>query len=122
MRPSSLTCAPPLLALALARAPVSCATPSVARWSTYLTHTTRTHRYHSPAAIKTLELMSKSAPDATAAESAVSTSVLGVGFEALRQRLVAEGCFEPNYPDEAFKLVLTLGPGFLGYTRTLIQS
>jgi len=70
--------------------------------------------YHSPAAIKTLELMSKSAPDATAAESAVSTSVLGVGFEALRQRLVAEGCFEPNYPDEAFKLVLTLGPGFLG--------
>ena len=32
----------------------------------------------------------------------------------LRQRLVAEGCFEPNYPDEAFKLVLTLGPGFLG--------
>ena len=88
---------------------------------TYLTHTTRTHRYHSPAAIKTLELMSKSAPDATAAESAVSTSVLGVGFEALRQRLVAEGCFEPNYPDEAFKLVLTLGPGFLGYTLTLIQ-
>ena len=58
--------------------------------------------------------MSKSAPDATAAESAVSTSVLGVGFEALRQRLVAEGCFEPNYPDEAFKLLLTLGPGFLG--------
>ena len=67
--------------------------------------------------------MSKSAPDATAAESAVSTSVLGVGFEALRQRLVAEGCFEPNYPDEAFKLVLTLGPGFLGYgLSTLTQS
>lgn len=69
--------------------------------------------YHSPAAVKKLELMSKNAPDAPA-ESAVSTSVIGVAFEALRQRLVAEGCFEPNYPDEAFKLVLTLGPGFLG--------
>jgi hypothetical protein len=81
---------------------------------TYLPRPQHTGRYHSPAAIKKLELMSKSAPDATAAESAVSTSVLGVGFEALRQRLVAEGCFEPNYPDEAFKLALTLGPGFLG--------
>ena len=35
--------------------------------------------------------MSKSAPDATAAESAVSTSVLGVGFEALRQRQTEAG-------------------------------
>ena len=57
--------------------------------------------------------MSKNAPDAPA-ERGVSTSVIGVAFEALRQRLVAEGCFEPNYPDEAFKLVLTLGPAFLG--------
>ena len=71
------------------------------------------HRYHSPAAVKKLELMSKNAPDAPA-ERGVSTSVIGVAFEALRQRLVAEGCFEPNYPDEAFKLVLTIGPGFLG--------
>ena len=57
--------------------------------------------------------MSKNAPDAPA-ERGVSTSVIGVAFEALRQRLVAEGCFEPNYPDEVFKLVLTIGPGFLG--------
>ena len=81
--------------------------------SAHTSPTPRRYRYHSPAAVKKLELMSKNAPDAPA-ERGVSTSVIGVAFEALRQRLVAEGCFEPNYPDEAFKLVLTLGPGFLG--------
>ena len=57
--------------------------------------------------------MSKSAQDAPA-ETAVSKSELGLGFEALRQRLVREGLFEPNYLDEAFKLLLTLGPAFVG--------
>ena len=63
--------------------------------------------------MKQLELMSRSAPDAPA-KSAVSTSELGRSFDILRQRLVRDGLFEPNYPDEVFKLVLTLGPGFAG--------
>jgi fatty acid desaturase len=57
--------------------------------------------------------MMKGAPDAPA-ESAVATSELGRDFEALRQQLVGMGLFEPNYLDEAFKLVLTLGPAFIG--------
>jgi len=70
--------------------------------------------YHSPAAHKMMRAMSKSAPEAPR-ESEVATSVVGTDFAKLTQTLHDVGCFDPHYPDEAFKLCLTLLPGFLGF-------
>ena len=44
----------------------------------------------------------------------VSQGTVGRDFEELRRSFVAMGLFDPHYPDEIFKLVLTLGPGVLG--------
>ena len=70
--------------------------------------------YHSPAAHKKLELMSRGAPDAPAEAMTVSTGAIGRDFEAMRQDFVAKGFFDPDAKDEAFKLFLTLAPGVLG--------
>merc|ERR1719171_1565415 len=44
--------------------------------------------YHSPAAHKKLQLMSRNAPDAPAEAMMVSQGVIGQDFEALRQKLI----------------------------------
>jgi len=70
--------------------------------------------YHSPAATKKLELMSRNAPDAPAEAMVVSTGTIGREFEALRQDFMAKGYYKPDYADEIFKLFITLAPGILG--------
>jgi len=70
--------------------------------------------YHSPAAHKKLELMSRNAPDAPAEAMTVSTGAIGRDFEAMRQSHIAKGYYEPDYADEVFKLFVTLAPGILG--------
>jgi fatty acid desaturase len=70
--------------------------------------------YHSPAAHKKLQLLSRNAPEAPAEAMVVSQGTVGRDFEELRRSFVAMGLFDPHYPDEIFKLVLTLGPGVLG--------
>jgi len=70
--------------------------------------------YHSPAAHKKLELMSRGAPDAPTEAMAVSQGVIGRDFEALRSQLDAMGLYKPDYADEAFKLAITLLPGVFG--------
>jgi len=70
--------------------------------------------YHSPAAFKKLELMSRNAPDAPAEAMQVSQGVVGRDFEAMRQKMVAMGLYEPDFADETFKLCITLLPGILG--------
>lgn len=70
--------------------------------------------YHSPAAHKKLEVMSRGAPDAPAEAMVVSTGTIGREFEEMRQDFVAKGFFDPDVKDEAFKLFITLGPGILG--------
>jgi len=70
--------------------------------------------YHSPGALKKLEVMSRMAPDAPAAAMSVSEGKIGRDFEQLRLKLEEIGCYEPHYADEVFKLLITLGPGVLG--------
>jgi len=70
--------------------------------------------YHSPAAHKKLELMSRNAPDAPADAMSVSQGVIGRDFEALRRTLEEKGFYKPDYADEAFKLFITLAPGVVG--------
>jgi len=69
--------------------------------------------YHSPAAHKKLAVMKKAAPDAPV-ESGVATTPIGKDFAAMVATFEAKGWYEPHYADEAFKLVLTLGPAFIG--------
>jgi len=70
--------------------------------------------YHSPAAHKKLEVMSRGAPDAPADAMSVSRGAIGKDFEALRQSFEAKGYYEPDYADEALKLFITLAPGLWG--------
>eukprot|EP00310_Coccolithus_braarudii_P016686 CAMPEP_0183350568 /NCGR_PEP_ID=MMETSP0164_2-20130417/20537_1 /TAXON_ID=221442 /ORGANISM="Coccolithus pelagicus ssp braarudi, Strain PLY182g" /LENGTH=412 /DNA_ID=CAMNT_0025522531 /DNA_START=42 /DNA_END=1280 /DNA_ORIENTATION=+ len=69
--------------------------------------------YHSPVAHKMMQAMSKDAPDAPA-ESAVATTDIGRDFAALTKHMEDLGYFKADYADEAFKLFLTLMPGFIG--------
>ena len=70
--------------------------------------------YHSPAAFKKLEIMSRGAPDAPKAAMSVSEGVIGRDFEAMRKEMEAMGLYKPDYADEALKVVLTLAPSLLG--------
>ena len=69
--------------------------------------------YHSPGAIKKMELMARNAPPMPA-DNDVFNSPMGKDFEAMRQRFVELGYYDSDPKDEVFKLFLTLGPGVLG--------
>ena len=51
-------------------------------------------------------------------ESEVATSVVGTDFAKLTQTLHDVGCFDPHYPDEAFKLDLPAPPRISPYLPT----
>ena len=66
-------------------------------------------RYHSPAAHKKLELMSKNAPDAPV-EADVHRTELAKDFQKLIDRSHEIGLYKPNYADEVLKAFVTLAP------------
>jgi len=69
--------------------------------------------YHSPAAVKKMQLMSRSAPPMPV-ENDIHNTPMAKDFEAMNQKFVSMGLYESDMKDEAFKLFLTLGPGVLG--------